>query len=447
MRASSTMRWRCLFLLGLLSLPFCLQAQSVGQPVRPLAQDEVTLWESPDPRNVYGYTPGLCRLPSGRLVATHEVSSTGKPVGPEAKPLHEARILTSDDGGKTWTHRANFDMSFARPFVAGKSLYILGRRKKVGIIRSDDDGVTWSQRVFLNDVGIWHQSACNVHFAKGNVYLVMEKHAPKRGIQSWQVGDLAPVLMRAKADSDLTDPKNWTFASELVFEDIWDAEKSNYFGLPFHPVDRKKATFLVPPKGRSIAPLGWLETNVVQFTDPDHIWHDPQGKTFHLWMRAHTGLTNYAAIAQVKENDDGSMTTSLVKSPAGQTMLYVPCPGGQMRFHILWDEKTKLYWMLGSQSTDSMVRPDRMSTERWGTPDNERHRLVLHFSKNMVDWCFAGLVCAGATPKESRHYASMCLDGEDLCILSRSGNEKARSAHNGNLITFHRVRKFRDLVY
>ncbi|MCW0220995.1 MAG: glycoside hydrolase [Prosthecobacter sp.] len=419
-----------------------LQAQ-----VRPLAQDYVTIWKSPDPKHVYGYTPGICRLPSGRLVITHEVSSGGKVVAPNQKAISEARILTSDDGGKTWTHRANFDMSFARPFVAGKSLYILGRSKQVAIIRSDDEGVTWSERKFLNDQGIWHQSACNVHFANGCVYLVMEKHAPKRGIQGWQVGDLAPVLMRANVDSDLTDKNNWTFASELVFEDIWDAKKSDYFGVPFYPADRNKPTYLVPPKGRGVSVLGWLETNVVQFTDPNHLWYDPQGKTFHLWMRANTGLTNYAAIAQVKENNDGSMTTSLVKAPSGKTMLYVPCPGGQMRFHILWDEQTKLYWLLSTQSTDSMIRADRMPPARWGTPDNERQRLVLHFSKNMVDWCFAGLVCYGSSPKESRHYASMCVDGDDLCILSRSGDEKSHSAHNGDLITFHRVMKFRDLVY
>lgn len=118
-----------------------------------------------------------------------------------------------------------------------------------------------------------------------------------------------------------------------------------------------------------------------------------------------------------------------------------------MRFHVLWDEPTKLFWLLSSQTTDSMIRPDRMPRERWSTPDNERHRLVLHFSKNMIDWCFAGLVAAGATPKESRHYASMCIDGEDLCIASRSGDARASSAHNGNLITFHRVRDFRRLVY
>ena len=128
-------------------------------------------------------------------------------------------------------------------------------------------------------------------------------------------------------------------------------------------------------------------------------------------------------------------------------MLYAPCPGGQMRFHVEWDAKTKLYWLLSSQSTDSMIRSAAMPKERWGTPDNERHRLVLHFSKNMIDWCFAGLVTKGDTPKESRHYASLCIDGDDLCIVSRSGDAKAHSAHNGNLITFHRVRNFRALLY
>ena len=41
----------------------------------------------------------------------------------------------------------------------------------------------------------------------------------------------------------------------------------------------------------------------------------------------------------------------------------------------------------------------------------------------------------------------MDIDGDDLVILSRSGDERAKSAHDGNLITFHRVKNFRDLVY
>lgn len=118
-----------------------------------------------------------------------------------------------------------------------------------------------------------------------------------------------------------------------------------------------------------------------------------------------------------------------------------------MRFHVLYDEKTKLYWLLSSQATDSMTRAELLPDERYDLPNNERHRLVLHFSKNMVDWCFAGVVAIGESPKQSRHYASMDIDGDDLVILSRSGDERAQSAHNGNIITFHRIKNFRDLVY
>ena len=78
---------------------------------------------------------------------------------------------------------------------------------------------------------------------------------------------------------------------------------------------------------------------------------------------------------------------------------------------------------------------------------SDLHRLQLHFSRNMVDWCFAGIVAIGATPGEARHYASMTVDGDDLVVLSRSGDARAKSAHDGNLITFHRVKNFRGLVY
>jgi hypothetical protein len=177
------------------------------------------------------------------------------------------------------------------------------------------------------------------------------------------------------------------------------------------------------------------------------VWFDPTGHTFHLLARAHTGGTGFACLTKVTENADDTMTMSLERAPSGKTMLYLPLPGGQLRFHVLYDAKTRLYWLIGSQATDSMTRPDRLAKERFDLPYNERQRLVLHFSRNLVDWCFAGLVAKVDSPQASRHYASMDIDGDDLVILSRSGDERAKSAHEGNLITFHRVKNFRDLVY
>jgi hypothetical protein len=300
----------------------------------------------------------------------------------------------------------------------------------------------------LTDKQNWHQSACNVWTANGCVYLVMERRV-SQAIKSWPVGELAPVLMRGRLDADLTRRENWTFASELSFHDtLPNIEKDpgiDFFGVPFY--DSAYPRGALPAPRRNSAPIGWLETNVIQFTDPGHYWYDPAGKTFHLWMRAHTGGTGYAAVAKVVERADGSMVTQLEKVPSGKSALFLPCPGGQMRFHVLYDAPTRLFWLLSTQATDSMTRAEMLPDDRYNLPNNERHRLQLHFSKNMVDWCFAGLVATGKTPREARHYASMVIDGDDLHVLSRSGDSRAKSAHDGNLITFHTVKKFRDLVY
>lgn len=421
--------------------------------IRPLAQEHTVLYSSPDPHGVYCYSPALARCPGGRLAATLDLG--GSAVEQLAGPKYgrgpwawQGKVFTSDDHGATWTHRADFPYMHARPFVAGDAVYVLGHAGDLMIMRSDDWGETWSDPVALTQDQFWHQSPCNVHYAGDRVYLVMERRTSS-DIDTWYVGELAPVLMRGDIHTDLRRRENWTFASELSFRDVVpDVETDpalDFFGVPFFDCPYPRGSETAP--GRGCAPIGWLETNVVQFVDPDHYWYDASGRTFHLWMRAHTGGTGYAAIARVVEQDDGGMTTMLETVPSGKTVLYVPCPGGQMRFHVLYDEQTRLYWLLSSQATGSMTRADRLPSERYNLPNNERHRLQLHFSTNMIDWCFAGLIAVGPSPKQSRHYASMVIDSDDLHILSRSGDERADDAHNGNLITFHTVRDFRRLVY
>ena len=420
-----------------------------------LAQHHVTIFESPDPGRIHCYSPGICRLPSGRLVATFDLGGAGAGELPGAKwPRGEmgwawqGKIYSSDDAGRSWTHRADFPFMHARPFVSGDRVYVLGQAGDLTILRSDDRGETWTAPATLSKGQCWHQAPSNVHYANGCVYLAMERRT-RFQVQGWYVGDMAPVLMRARLDDDLTRRENWTFASELSFYDGVDEAALNGFGVPFYAADPVHGVVVAP--SRHCNPMGWLETNVVQFTDPAHLWHDPAGKTFHLWMRAHTGSTGYACIAKVVELGDepgtGAMTTLLEKAPSGKTLLYIPCPGGQMKFHVLHDEATKLFWLLSTQATDSMIRPDRMPADRFNLPNNERRRMQLHFSKNMVDWCFAGLVAAGGVEKASRHYASMAMNGADLLVLSRSGDERAKTPHDGNLITFHTVRNFRSLVY
>jgi hypothetical protein len=427
--------------------------------VRPLADDYVIVCASPDPARIFCYSPGLARLPGGRLVATTDWGGPGvadlpgpKGAIPEGAGVWQGRVYTSDDRGQTWTFRAIFPFMHARPFVAGDALYVLGHARDLTVIRSDDGGETWSAPVRLTEGQHWHQAPCNVHIANGCVYLVMERRVTD-ALRTWPVGELAPVLMRAPLDADLTRRASWTFASALSFREVLPGVETDpaidFFGVPVWDAPYPAGRLVAP--GRNCAPLGWLETNVVQFVDPDHLWTDPTGRTLHLWMRAHTGGTGYACVAKVVEQGDapgtGAMVTQLETMPSGKRALYVPCPGGQMKFHVLYDDLTRTYWLLSTQATDSMTRPDRLPADRFNLPNNERRRLQLHFSKNMVDWCFAGLVSVGPVEQVSRHYASMVIDGGDLQILSRSGDARARSAHDGNLITFHTVRDFRALLY
>jgi hypothetical protein len=427
--------------------------------IKPIGQKYSTVFESPDPKTVYCYSPGIAVLPGGRLIATLDLGGGGvdsldgiKANKRIAEFRFQGKIFTSDDKGLTWTFRTNYPGLHARPFFAGNNVYVLGHDDDLMILKSADLGETWSSPVQLTSGQVWHQAPSNVHYANGCVYLVMERRIT-HDITYWRVGELAPVLMRGKTNDDLTDLKNWTFAGELSFRNLIPNVETDpeidYFGVPFFPCPYPRGSVIAGR--RKCAPMGWLESNVVQFTDNTHYWHDPSDRTFHLWMRAHTGGTGYACMAKVVEKGEtagtGEMETMLETVPSGKKILYVPCPGGHNKFHVVYDDKSRLFWLTSVQSRDSMCRVECLPPERYDLPNNERRRLQLHFSRNMIDWCFAGLVAEGEIEAASRHYASMVIDGDDLCILSRSGDKNARDPHNGNLITFHKIPEFRELIY
>lgn len=413
-----------------------------GEPIRALAQEHVVVGESPDPKNVPLYSPTILRLDSGRLVAGY--TRFAKDDAPKREIL-----LSSDDGGRSWQTRAELPHLQGRVFRAGKALYYIATGAGLPIWRSDDEGLTWSGGGLLTSKDkVWQQTPANVWHTRGHVYLAYERASAR--IDAWGPSEKALVLLRAPETEDLTRPAAWTFSSELVFADVLPGVRENrpeldFVGIPFFPQAYPGRLRL--DGRRSMSPIGWVEPNVVQITDPNHYWFDPSGRTFHLLARAHTGGTGFACLTKVVEGPDGAMTMSLETAPSGKKMLFLPVPGGHLRFHLLYDQTTRLYWLLGSQPTDSMTRVDRLSPDRYDLPNNERHRLVLHFSRNLVDWCFAGLVAKTDHARQARHYASMEIDGDDLVILSRSGDTRAKSAHDGNLITFHRVKGFRDLVY
>ncbi|MBN2559248.1 MAG: exo-alpha-sialidase, partial [Clostridia bacterium] len=305
-----------------------------------LANDFVRI-EDGTAEGLFCYSPGICMGADGRIVATCEVSGKASALENMKAVCHryggvsQGRIFISDDKGKTFKKVHEFPFMHARPFRCGRRLYVLGHCSDLMIIASDDNGMTWSAPSRLTDGEDWHQAPANVHFEDGRVYIVMEKRKPM-GITGWMVNNIAPVTMRGSADCDLLNRDNWTFASELYFHEAVRKERLEYFGVPFYWTTPETYVEIAP--GRACAEIGWLETNIVRLHDERHYFHNKG--TLHLFMRAHTGMTGYAAMAKVVEKDDGTMETMIEEVPSGRKIVYVPLPGGQMKFHILFDAET-----------------------------------------------------------------------------------------------------------
>ena len=384
-----------------------------------LIADEKVFYRSPDPQNLYCYTPWLDWGFNNRLVASFDIAGAAlkNETGPKSEKgdygSNQMRIFISDDCGETWKETGRLPMLHARVFAAGKCLYALGHGGKLLISKSCDNGESWSEPAVLNSEMVWHQSACGYERVDGKIWITMEK-VPYA--DHWQGGD--PVLMCADENSDLTRVENWKFSNLLKFEDI-------------APHYAKQA-----PGGAE--GYAYLESNVVFQRDETSEFY---GK-FLIFLRSNRCLfPDTAHIITGGEKEDGSIFLDTVSDK----LFYMPFPGGEMKFQVIYDEKSSLYWLIASHCVCStFAKDDALHPEvrRY----SERNRLELFYSRNCFDWSSAGVVACGKSHLESRHYASLLPVGDDLLVLSRSGDSDAKNCHDTDLITLHKVKNFRELA-
>lgn len=379
--------------------------------------DEQILYHSPDPKGIYCYTPWICHGFGGRLFVSYDLAGPGlsRLDGPKSDHgdygSNQCHILYSDDHGKTWTCCGKLAMLHARVFAAGKSLYILGHSGRMVIARSDDNGLSWSRPYVLDENLYWHQSGGSIDYRHGKVYLTMEI---RPFADRWAGGD--PLLMSADVNADLTKRESWTFSNLVKFEETGAFRNTS-------PV--------------WFSANCWLESSVLRIYDPKNHFYDPEDRTVLIFLRVN-GTEHYGAMLVGKENTDGSLTLGPWKREDGSPAVFFPFPGGHMKFHIVYDEQDRFYWMTASavefSTTQQVVGP------------KERRVLGLYASRNLFDWQLAGIIAAGETRLCSRHYASLTIDGDDILAASRSGDTDAKNTHDTDMITLHRVRNFRSLA-
>ncbi len=381
-----------------------------------LVGSESVIAVSPCADSIYLYTPAIAEGFDGRFVVAVDYGGPGTSAldGPKSdfgdySAGNQIRVLLSDDHGRHWRETsARIPMMHEILFKAGESLYMIGHSRRLLITRSDDNGETWSTPAVLCAEGRWHQSCTSVDVYDGKVTLAYEKWISEGHL--WP--GVGPVLMQAPVDADLTLPSSWKFSELYDPDPVMEAARPA--GLP------------LDEEGRP----GLLETNVVRVVDPARPFYDSLGRSVVLLSRANAGMPDIGVMLRGRELEDGSLVIDRWPRKSGE-VLFAHIPGGHLKFHLVYDSASGLFWLLHSQS-------DGLS--------NERRRLALSYSPDLLRWTFAGLVAVGPTDHSARHYATMIIDGDDLCIVSRSGDEHARTAHDGNIVTFHRVKGFRRLV-
>lgn len=377
----------------------------------PLAQDHTVVFHNPNPE-YYVEGPGLTRLDDGTLIAV-------VPVVPRNEWSKERRVehsvthlLGSADGGKTWQPRSNLPYYSAAPWVHGGALYLFAnkggtkfRNDDLLLLRSADGGRTWSEPVTLFTGHFWN---CHTGMAVRDQRFY------------WAVDDLSlggkrgPRAVVVDLSADLMDPKSWRMSEPVPFPGVPDA--------------------ITNP--RITHSSQYLEPNVLNVRGNLRILATVKPK-----RQSTAGLC-----AVLDLDDDGAKLDLRFRQ-------FHPMPGGQLKFCVLWDETSQMFWATANLVVDSQGVFDWWAAGEKrgnfayasGLGGNDRRFLMLLYGVDGLNWLQAGCVAQAGKISQSFMYARPVIDGADLAIIARS-SVNAPNQHDADYATFHRVRDFRKLA-
>jgi hypothetical protein len=342
-------------------------------------------------------SPGICILPNGDYLASHDE------FGPKTTEFYSAvtRIFQSSDRGKSWRYLASIQNQFwSNLFVHNGDIYIMGTNKHHGnfsIRKSIDNGKTWTipynKQTGLLLEGEYHTAPVPVLIYNGRIWRALE-YATAPTID-WGKRYSAMVIS-APVGSDLLNTDNWTISDHLPYDSTYLSGK---FG-------------------------GWLEGNIVA---------GPEGRLFDI-LRVEVPQGCDEKIAMLEISDDGKIVS--FNSSKG----FIPFDGGSKKFTIRYDEKTKLYWTLAN-----IVLPEFKSMKSSGI----RNTVALRSSSDLKVWRTNKIVLQHPDPiYHAFQYPDWVFDGGDIIFVLRTAyginDEKAENAHDANYFTFHRISNFRD---
>lgn len=388
------------------TLPAAAQIQTPASPA-PLAQDYTVVFHNPDPE-YYVEGPGLVKQDDGALVAI--VPVVPRHAWSKERRMENSRIhiLHSLDAGATWRKRSTLPYYSAVPWIHKGTLYLFAntpgtefRNDDLLLLSSGDNGKTWSEPVTLFKGHFWNCHTGMV-IRDGRIY--------------WALDDLGfganrgPLVVMGDLTMDPMDPKAWRRSNAVPFPGIPDAMVNQRFS------DQDSL---------------YLEPNVIDVGGKLRVLATvkPQNQT----------TANLCAVFDLTE-EAGELSLKFVQ--------FSPMPGGQLKFTVLWDETSQMFWSTANLVADSQQRyrwwTDSKDGKLQGSPfgGNDRRFLMLQYSVDGLNWFQAGCVARAGKVSQSFMYARPIIDGDDLAIISRTSID-APNQHDADHATFHRVKNFR----
>lgn len=333
-------------------------------------------------------SPGICALPSGKLLASMDVFDHGA-----AQNL--TLIFESTDKGVSWQYLTELRPCFwGKLFVHRDRLYMLGMSCEYGDLLigvSDDEGKTWAPPVRLfsganaREIG-WHKAPMPIMEHDGMLYTAIDYGA-------WKHGGHANGIASCAADADLLDPKNWHMTNPLPFDKTWT-------GMPQGPVQ------------------GLLEGNAVVAPDGSiqNILRIQQFAADPAW--------GTAVALRMVDRDRSLVFERAIDFPLGASSKFV----------ILKMKNT--YVAIGNEP-------------HLPKAPGARNLLSVAISTNLIDWKIVERVVDGRDHdfrKTAFQYPDMALVGDDLIVHSRTSWGGASSFHDSNMITCHRIENFAKYI-
>ncbi len=347
-------------------------------------------------------SPSICCLSNTHFLVSHDL------FGPKSSEFErpQTHIWQTTDGGVQWRQISIVEGAFwSRIFSYNGTLYLFGTNRHHGFLvirRSVDGGVTWTEptdrKNGLLRVGLFHMAPNPVVIQEGRLYIAIE--LADGMVREWGKR-YGTCVISVSTDADFLDADAWSFSPVRYYE-------SSYLEGNFG---------------------GWLEGSIV--LGPDNML------TTVLRVEDNSSFSEKAALVRFDK-----VNNELLFNPAVD---FVSFPGGSKKFSVLFDAETGKYIALSNNI--SFTDRNIYATE----PDHIRNSVALVVSSDLRTWEVVRVVLD--TPRFERtafQYISFEFDGPDIVFVSRTAAHDftfgARSYHDANFLTFHRIENFRQYI-